>query len=171
VGRQGGVGRLGVCFRGVSPALGGGKGFSVNPLTGASEPVEIPQEQLGSVQEYNMFRDNMLEAYKGGRLTLDGEEAIDGKAAYKVTITDEAGTATTAFIDKESCLTVKTVAKVEQMGQEMEVESYIKEYMDVNGAKFSKVIKQYVNGMELGGMTFTKIELDKEIDDSVFVMQ
>lgn len=152
-------------------AFDGEKGFMVNPLTGATEPVEIPQEQLGSVQEYNMFRDNMLEAYKGGRLTLDGEEAVDGKAAYKLTITDEAGNATTAFIDKESCLTVKTVSKVEQMGQEMEVESYVKEYMDVNGAKFSKVIRQFVNGMELGGMTFTKIELDREIDDAVFVMQ
>lgn len=98
-------------------------------------------------------------------------QAVDGKAAYKLTFTDEAGNVTTAFIDKESCLTVKTVAKVEQMGQEMEVESYVKEYMDVNGAKFSKVIKQFVNGMEMGGMTFTKIELDREIDDSVFVMQ
>ncbi len=63
------------------------------------------------------------------------------------------------------------VAKVEQMGQEMEVESYIKEYMDVNGAKFGKVVTQMVNGQELGGMTIDKIELDKEIDDSVFTMK
>ena len=53
-------------------------------------------------------------------------------------ITDEAGTVTGAFIDKESFLTVKTTAKVNQMGQEMEVESYITEYMDVNGVKFAK---------------------------------
>jgi hypothetical protein len=63
---------------------------------------------------------------------------------------------------------VKTTAKVNQMGQEMEGESYVTEYMDVNGVKFAKVIKQMVNGMELGGMTFTKVEIDKPLDDSVF---
>lgn len=50
----------------------------------------------------------------------------------------------------------------------MEVESFVKEYMEVNGIKFSKVINQIVNGMDLGGMTFDKIEIDKEIADSVF---
>ena len=36
--------------------------------------------------------------------------------------------------------------------------------MDVNGVKFAKVINQMVNGMELGGMTFDKVEIDREID-------
>ncbi len=149
-------------------AFDGEKGFMVNPLAGMTEPMEIPAEQLGGIQEYNMFRDNLLEAFKAGRLKLDGEEAVDGKPAYKLIITDEAGKSSTAFVDKESFLTVKTVASVEQMGQMMEVESYIKEYMEVGGVKFGKVVTQMVNGMELGGMTVDKIELDKVLDDSVF---
>jgi outer membrane lipoprotein-sorting protein len=165
--------RVVVTFSGMEiiTAFDGEKGFMVNPLSGAAEPVEIPAEQLGSIQEYNMFRDNMLESFKAGRLKLEGEEAVEGKPAYKLTITDEAGKSTTAFIDKESFLTVKMVATVEQMGQLMEVESYVKEYMDVNGAKFGKVVTQFVNGQELGGMTIDKIELDKEVDDSVFTIQ
>jgi len=63
---------------------------------------------------------------------------------------------------------VKTTAKVNQMGQEMEVESYITEYIDISGVKFPKVIKQMVNGMELGGMTFKVVELDKPMEDSIF---
>jgi len=149
-------------------AFDGEKGFMINPLSGSTDPVEIPADQLASVQDYNMFRDNMLVNYKAGRVKLDGVEDVNGKPAYKLTVTDEAGTVTGAFIDKESFLTVKTTAKVDQMGQEMEVESYITEYMDINGAKFAKVVKQMVNGMELGGMTFTKVEIDKPLDDSVF---
>lgn len=149
----------------------GEKGYMVNPLAGAVEPIEIPAEQLSSVQEYNMFRDSFLDAFKAGRVNLEGEEAVDGKPAFKVTITDEAGNSTVSFIDKESFLTVKTTQKVSQMGQEMEVESYIKEYIDVDGVKFGKVITQFVNGMELGGMTFDKIELNKEIEDSVFKIE
>jgi outer membrane lipoprotein-sorting protein len=149
----------------------GEKGYMVNPLAGATEPIEIPAEQLSSVQEYNLFNDSFLDAFKAGRVTLEGEEAVDGKPAFKVTITDEAGNITVSFIDKDSFLTVKTTQKVNQMGQEMEVESYVKEYVEVDGVKFGKVITQFVNGMELGGMTFDKIELNKEIDDSVFTIE
>lgn len=149
-------------------AYDGEKGFMVNPLAGMTEPMEIPAEQLGGIQEYNMFRDNLLEAFKDGRLKLEGEEDVDGKPAFKLTITDEDGTSSAVFVDKESFLTVKTVTSVEQMGQVMEVESYIKEYMEVGGVKFGKVVTQMVDGMELGGMTIDKIELDTPIDDSVF---
>ena len=151
-------------------AFDGEKGFMINPMTGATEPVEIPEEQLSSVQEYNMFRDNMLEAYKAGRLKLDGEEDVNGSPCYKVLITDESGNTTTAYIDKDTMLTVKTVTTVEQMGQEMTVESLIEGYMDVNGIKFPKVISQNSGGVELARITFNKIELDKDIDDSVFVI-
>ena len=149
-------------------AFDGEKGYMVNPLSGSTDPVEMTAKELIGVQDYNMFRDNVLDNFKAGRVKLEGVEDVNGKPAYKLTVTDEAGTVTGAFIDKESFLTVKTTAKVNQMGQEMEVESYITEYMDISGVKFAKVIKQMVNGMELGGMTFTLVELDKPLDDSVF---
>jgi hypothetical protein len=151
-------------------AFDGEKGYMVNPMTGATEPVEIPEEQLSNIQEYNMFRDITLEAYKAGRLKLEGEEEVDGIPCYKILITDESGNTTTAYIDKDTMLTVKTVTTVDQMGQKMTVESNIKEYMDVNGAKFASVITQTVSGMDLGGIKFNKIELDRDIDDSVFVI-
>jgi len=146
----------------------GEKGYMVNPLTGSSDPVEIPGDQLSNIQEYNVFRDSFLEAFKAGRVTLDGEEDVEGKPAFKLTITSEAGTTTTLFIDKGSYLTVKTAQTVNQMGQEMLVESYVREHKVINGARFGTVIAQFVNGSELGGMTFEKIEIDTPIDDSVF---
>jgi hypothetical protein len=149
-------------------AFDGEKGYMINPLSGSTDPVEMTAEQLAIVQDYNMFIDNMLDNFKAGRVKLEGVEDVNGKPAYKLSVTDEAGTVTGAFIDKESFLTVKTTAKVNQMGQEMEVESYVTDYMDINGVKFAKVHKQMVNGMELGAMTFTKVEIDKPMEDSVF---
>jgi outer membrane lipoprotein-sorting protein len=149
-------------------AFDGEKGFMINPLTGGTDPIEMSAEQLSSIQDFNMFRDHMLDNFKAGRVKLEGTEDVNGKPAYKLSVTDEAGTVTGAFIDKESFLTVKTTAKVNQMGQEMEVESYMTEYIDVNGVKFPKVIKMMVDGMELGGMTYDKVEIDKVLDDSVF---
>ncbi|MCK7533664.1 MAG: hypothetical protein MZV63_22850 [Marinilabiliales bacterium] len=43
----------------------GEKGYMVNPLAGMAEPMEIPAEQLSGVQEYNMFRDNLLDVVQG----------------------------------------------------------------------------------------------------------
>lgn len=149
-------------------AYDGQKGVMVNPLTGSSDPVEIPAEQLSGVKEYNVFKDSFMEAYKAGRVKLEGEEAVEGKPAFKLSVTGESGNATTSFIDKESYLVVKTMQTVSQMGQEMLVESYVREYKEINGVKFGTKIAQFVEGSELGGMTFEKIEFDTPIDDSAF---
>jgi outer membrane lipoprotein-sorting protein len=149
----------------------GEKGYMINPMTGSTDPVEIPAEQLSGIEQYNMLRDNLMEAYKGNRIKLEGDGEVNGKPAFKLAVTDAEGNVTTTFIDKESYLVVKTVQTVSQMGQEMEVESYVKDYMDINGIKFPKTITQVVSGSEMGGITFEKVEIDKLIDDSVFTIK
>jgi len=146
----------------------GEKGFMVNPLTGGEDPVELTAEQLVGVKDYNMFKDSFMAAFKDGRLKLEGEEAVDGKPAFKITVTSEAGTTSTTFIDKESFLPVKSTQTVSQMGQEMIVESCVKEHKAFNGVMFGTKIVQMVDGAELGGMNFESIEFDIPIDDSVF---
>ncbi len=146
----------------------GEKGFIVNPLTGGEDPVELTADQLGSVTGYNLFKDSFMEAFKDGRLKLEGEEAVEGKPAFKITVTSEEGTTSTTFIDKESFLPVKSTQTVSQMGQEMIVESFVREHKQFNGVMFGTKIVQMVDGAELGGMNFESIEFDIPIDDSVF---
>jgi len=152
-------------------AYDGVKGYMVNPMTGASDPVELPQEQLGDVQRYNMFHNQLLDQFRAGKLKLLGEEDVNGQPAYKIEATGEEGKPSYIFIDKASSMIVKAVATVNQMGQDYEVETYTKEYMDVNGIKFPKVTTSFVNGMEAGGMTFDKVEIDREMDDSIFTLK
>ena len=149
-------------------AYDGEKAYMINPMTGSTDAVEIPEEQAASVKEYNLFRDTFMESFKAGRVTLVGEEAVEGKPAFKLTMKSEAGAVTTYFIDKETYLTVKSVQTVSQMGQEMEVESYSKEHKVINGVTFATVITQFVNGAEMGGIKFESIEIDTPIEDSVF---
>jgi outer membrane lipoprotein-sorting protein len=152
-------------------AYDGVKGYMVNPMTGATDPVELPQEQLGDVQRYNMFHNQVLEQFRAGKLKLLGEEDVNGQPAYKIEAAAEEGNPSYIFIDKGSSMIVKTVATVNQMGQDYEVETYTKEYMDVSGIKFPKVTTSFVNGMEAGGMTFDKVEIDREMDDSIFTLK
>ena len=101
-------------------------------------------------------------------MKLEGEEAVEGKPAYKITVTSESGATSTTYLDKESFLPVKTAQTVSQMGQEMLVESYIRERKEINGVKFGTKIAQFVEGSELGGMTFQTIEFDTPMEDSIF---
>jgi len=152
-------------------AYDGVKGYMINPMTGATDPVELPQEQLGDVQRYNMFHNQLLDQFRAGKLKLLGEEDVNGQPAYKIETAVEEGKPSYIFIDKASSMIVKAVATVNQMGQDYEVETYTKEYMDVNGIKFPKVTTSFVNGMEAGGMTFDKVEIDREMDDSIFTLK
>jgi len=149
----------------------GVKGYMVNPMTGSSEPVELPADQLGSIKNNNMFRHQLSENLKEGKLSMIGTEDVNGKPAFKIMASVEGGSPIYYFIDKESYMLVKNATTVTQMGQEMEVESIIKEYVDINGVKFPKVTISMVNGMEAASIVLDKIELDKEIDDSVFAVK
>ncbi|HUW93462.1 MAG TPA: hypothetical protein VMV74_09870 [Bacteroidales bacterium] len=152
-------------------AYDGVKGYMINPMAGATDPVELPQEQLGDIQRYNMFRNQLLDEFRNGKLKLMGEEEVNSKPAFKIMVSAEEGVPSYIFIDKESSMIVKTTATVNQMGQDYEVETYTKEYMDVNGIKFQKATTSFVNGEETGGMIFDKVEIDREIDDSVFSLK
>ncbi len=67
-----------------------------------------------------------------------GIEAVDGKDAYKVAITED----TTNFYDVETGLKVKSVKTVSQGGQTMSVPTEYSNYQEVNGIKFPFTVTQ-----------------------------
>ncbi len=60
-------------------AFDGEKGFMVNPMTGSTTPVELTGDQLKQVQNNNVFSNEMLNYFKNGKLTLEGEESVNGQ--------------------------------------------------------------------------------------------
>jgi outer membrane lipoprotein-sorting protein len=145
----------------------GEKGYSVNPMAGSTEPVEMSPEQVADVQRSNIFQ-NYLETYlKNGNLALDGEEAVNGKPAFKVKATLGSGAVANLFIDKDSYLLLKTTTDVNQGGMAMTVEAVPSEYTETNGVLLPMKTTTTVSGMEIV-TTFNKVEVDIPIDDSVF---
>ena len=151
-------------------AFDGEKGYAINPMTGSTEPVEITGEQLKQVQNQNAFRNELLDYFKEGKLTLEGEENINGNAAHKLKAESENGPVM-MFIDKASYRLVKTSAKVDRMGTMMDVDSYMTDYVDIEGVVMPKKITQMANGEEAAVITFENIEVNIPIDDSVFKLK
>ena len=54
----------------------GEKGYSINPMTGSSKPVELKEDQLKQVQNNNIFSNELMRYYKNGKLTLAGGKML-----------------------------------------------------------------------------------------------
>jgi hypothetical protein len=145
----------------------GVKGYSVNPMGGSAEPVEMTPDQVTSITKSNLFQNYMANYLKDGKLTLLGEEAVNGKPAFKIkaAITPEANA--TIFIDKSSYQMVKTSAEVSQQGQTMTVDSYPSDYTETNGVILPMKTTTSMSGMEMV-LSISKVEVDVPIEDSVF---
>jgi len=145
----------------------GEKGYMVNPMMGSSDPVELTGDQLASVKKNSAFNNELLSYFKDGKLTLEGQENVNEKPAFKL----KANVGTSPiymFVDKASYLLVKTSATVDQMGTSMNVDSYMTDYVDIDGVVMPKKTTAMANGMEAAVITFDKIEVNIPMDDSIF---
>lgn len=149
-------------------AFDGEKGYMINPMTGSANPVELTGDQLKQVQNSNVFTNEMLNYFKNGKLSLEGEESVGGKPAFKVKAVPEGANPVYMFVDKGTYLLVKTTTKVEQMGTSMDVESLMTDYTDTDGVVMPKKTTASANGMEAAVITFDKIEVNIPIEDSIF---
>jgi hypothetical protein len=145
----------------------GEKGYTMNPMMGSSAPVELTGDQLAQVKKNSVFSNELLAYYKSGKLTLEGEESVNSKAAFKLKST-AGNTPVYMFIDKSSYLLVKTSGTVDQMGTAMNVDTYMTDYTDVNGVIMPKKTSAMANGMEAAVITFDKIEVNLPMEDSFF---
>jgi len=152
-------------------AYDGEKGFMVNPMTGSTTPVELTPDQLKQVQTNNVFRNEMLNYFKNGKLTLEGEESVKGKPAFKVKASPEGANPVYMFVDKDTYLLVKTSMTVGQMGTTMNVDSYMTDYVENNGVVMPKKTTASANGMEAAVIMFDTVEVNVPIDDSVFKLK
>jgi hypothetical protein len=145
----------------------GEKGYMVNPMMGSSDPVELTGDQLKQVQSNNVYKDQLSDYFKNGKLTLEGEENVNNKPAFKLKA-NEGISPVYMFLDKGSYMLVKTSATVNQMGNSMNVDTYMTDYVDTNGVILPKKTTAMANGMEAGVITFDKIEVNTPMEDSIF---
>jgi len=145
----------------------GEKGYMINPMMGSSDPVELTGDQLKQVQNNNTFQNEILNYFKNGQITLEGQENVKEKPAFKLKVNLESGPIY-MFLDKASYMLVKTITNVDQMGTSMDVETYLTDYVDIDGVVMPKKTTAMANGMEAAVITFNNIEVNTPMEDSVF---
>ncbi len=142
------------------------EGWQFFPIGGQTEPQAMPAEQLASTKEALDLTDEViLLKQKGTKATYVGKEKVDGKDCHKVTVADADGDITMYFDATTNFLTKKTEMAEVQPGQKAEVVSTY-----LNYKKLPEGISVPMSGADpnFGEMTFTSVEANKTIEDSVF---
>lgn len=154
-------------------AYDGQTGWQIVPFTGKKDPEVMPADELKQMQEEADF-DGPITDYKqkGNTVELVGKEKIEGTDAYHLKVTFKNGDVRQIYLDADSFLPIKVVAKVTMRGTEAEIESSIGDYKQVEGIMVPFSIEQRTVGGQGPGqkLTFTKIEFNVPVDDGTFKM-
>ena len=153
-------------------AYDGTAGWAIMPFEGKTEPEKMPAEGIENFKR-QADMDGPLVDYKakGNRIELLGKGTAGGRDAWQLKVTAPDGEQRVVFLDAETGLQVKTVARKTVDGNEVEVVSVIGDYRDVDGLKLPHFFESSVTGVpETQSMKFDRIELNVPLEDSRFGM-
>ncbi|MEW5984176.1 MAG: hypothetical protein AB1806_17630 [Acidobacteriota bacterium] len=156
----------------ITQAYDGTAGWMLNPMSGRTEPEELPSEAMKLVEE-QADMDGPFVDYKekGNTVELQGKEQVEGTDCYKLKVTLKSGDTRTYYIDAEHYLEVKQESRTNVRGSDMENDTIVGDWKEVDGLLFPFSIDSgQVGGQMRQKMTVEKIEINPAIEDSRFKM-
>ncbi len=152
-------------------AYDGQTGWMVMPFMGSDEPEKMTADDLKDIEEQADL-DGPLVDYKAKGHTVEfmGKEDMEGTEVYKLKLTLKNGNIRYIYIDTETNLELKTSSKQKRQGQEFEIDAFMGNYKEVKGLMIPYAVEQKVGGRTVSSFTIENVELDPELDDSIFVM-
>ena len=149
----------------------GERGWMLNPLMGATEPQDMKEDEAKQLMEQADFLGDLFGwKDKGYTLELQGEEEVEGSPAYKIKVTTPDGDERFHFLDKDYYVLVKTVAKINQGGTEVEGHLFFSDYKEIGDVVLSHAMEmKSPEGQKIAEIRFDTIELNPEISDDIFV--
>ena len=154
----------------ITQAYDGETAWWVNPQTGSSE--EVPELQAEDMKRMALGIDAFLYPEKYGiSFAYKGKEKIEEKEYLVLEQTFSDGHKATIYIDPKTYLAYKTKSTtVNQMGVEVEQETFESDFKKVNGMTIPYSIIIFQDGEEFMKLTFTEVNYNSGLEDSLFKM-
>lgn len=142
-------------------------GWMVNPMTGASDPTPMPEDQYNQGKGQIYVGGPLYDyASKGSKIELMGK---DGNA-YKIKLTSKENAETTFLIDGTSYLITTAMGKAKMQDQDVDVTTKFSDYRKTDVG----YMIPYAMDIDLGqfqlSIAVKKVEVNKTIDPAVFQM-
>lgn len=165
--------RMDMDFMGMSmtQAFDGEMAWMINPQTGVAE--EMPANMAEYVEKGAYGNEAFLNPEKYGIThTYVGKETVDGKEVHVLERKFADGYTQTFYVDAETFLPCKTKSMtLNQMGMEVEEESVLSDYKEVQGIKSPHLITLFQDGEEFATITITDIKYNSGLSDDFFKME
>lgn len=147
----------------------GTEGWTINPFAGVTEPQPMSEDEIKSMK-YNSDMDGMLWNWKekGYTATLVGEEDMEGTPCFVIKLVTGTGDTFTYYIDSDTWIMLRTNSKILIMGNENESDTYLSNYMMVDGIAVPGKIETKMKGQVVMTMLVEKVELNTDLDDVLF---
>lgn len=145
-------------------------GWANNPFAGKMNPDAMNDEELRNISEESDF-DGPLVDYrqKGNQIALVGKDKVEDKDVWRLKLTTKSGDVRYYLFDRTSFLLLKWEGKRKYDDKEIPVDSYFRDYREVDGLKFAFEIVSGSSASEISQkITIEKIELNPELNDAEF---
>lgn len=153
-------------------AVNGNAGWMINPMSGQAKATVLPEEVVKSLDSQKDLTGLYNYKEKGYKLTLDGEEDLDGAKVYRVTATMSNGVRQINYISKDTFYILKITASMPVDGQDIKTESVQSDFRQINGITFPFLLEVTTTAMP--GMTMVNriasLEVNPKIDERIFEM-
>lgn len=152
-------------------AYDGENGWQVMPFQGSSEPAPMDEEMVKNLEGEADIEGVLIDFEdKGHEVSLVGKEEFEGTDAYKLAVKLAGGKEVELFLDAEYFVTIgrKEKTSIPGMG-EVEIVTSVSDYKEVGGLMLPHATSG-TSSMGTQTMTFTTIEVNQEVDPSIFEM-
>jgi outer membrane lipoprotein-sorting protein len=148
----------------------GSTAWWINPLQIGPDAQVMPDDMAEQMKNQE-FQSPLLDyATKGHTVSLEGQETVEGAACYKIKLTKKDGSQEFHFFDAENYVPVLVRAPIKTgptAGQFSE--TFMSDYQEVNGLMFAFFLETKVAGQSVQKITLSKVVLDEEMKDDLFL--
>ena len=155
----------------ISSGFDGTMGWSINPMTGSTDPQPMTEEQIDRMKIQADY-DGLFYNYKEKGYTVEfiGKENVDDIETYVLKLTRPNGDVITSYIDAENYVLLKSKSKMKIQGVDTETEVIFSNYKYVNEILNPFSMETKMNGQTAMQMIFDEITYDTDMPDSMFAM-
>ena len=150
----------------VDQRFDGTSGYVMDSLQGNRD---ITGNQLDNLRNGSFPTPLLNYKEMGATATLSGKEKVGAREAYVVTFEPPSGSVVRQYIDTETYLPLRLVAKLDvpQLGQQVEQTSEFSDYREVDGVKIAFHVAS-TSAVQSLSITLTKVEHNGQIDAALF---
>ena len=143
------------------------EGWSYMPFMGGQKIDTMKPEAVAAQQKQMDIKGRQMLDYKANGMKAEyvGRDTINSAPCYKVKFTDKDGGESTSFFDCATYYILRTESKIKQNDEEMEVAIAFNNYKPLDGG-IVMPMSITAQGVEI---TFKSIEVNKPVDESLFV--